>query len=33
MGIDCGVLTLEKLGTAANYHGIFITLAENTAIF
>jgi hypothetical protein len=33
MVIYCGVLTLEKVGTAANYHGIFITLAKNTAVF
>jgi hypothetical protein len=25
--------TLEKVGTAVNYHGIFITLAKNTIIF
>ncbi len=25
--IDHGILTLEKVGTGVNYHGIFITLA------
>ncbi len=28
-----GILTLEKVGTAVNYHGIFITLAKNTMVF
>jgi hypothetical protein len=28
-----GILTLEKVGTAVNYHGIFITLAKNTRVF
>jgi hypothetical protein len=27
------ILTLEKVGTAVNYHGIFITLAKNTTVF
>jgi hypothetical protein len=26
-------LTLEKVGTAVNYNGIFITLAKNTIVF
>ncbi len=33
MVIYHGILTLEKVGTAVNYHGIFITLAKNTAMF
>ena len=28
-----GILTSEKVGTAVNYHGIFITLAKNTMVF
>ncbi len=28
-----GTLTLEKVGTAVNYDGIFITLAKNTMVF
>jgi len=28
-----GILTLEKVGTAVNYHGIFRTLAKNTTVF
>jgi hypothetical protein len=28
MVIYHGILSLEKVGTAANYHGIFITLAK-----
>ncbi len=28
-----GILTLEKGGSAVNYHGIFITLAKNTTVF
>jgi hypothetical protein len=27
------ILTLEKVGTAVNYYGIFITLAKNTTVF
>ncbi len=26
-------LTLEKVGIAVNYHGVFITLAKNTMVF
>jgi hypothetical protein len=26
------ILTLEKVGTAVNYHGILITLAKNTKV-
>ncbi len=33
MVIYHGILTLEKEGTAVNYHGIFITLAKNTTVF
>ncbi len=33
MVICHGILTLEKVGTAVNYHGIFITLAKNTMVF
>jgi hypothetical protein len=33
MVIYLGILTLEKVGTAINYHGIFITLAKNTTVF
>jgi hypothetical protein len=33
MVIYHGILTLEKVGTAVNYHGIFITLAQNTMVF
>ncbi len=33
MVIYHGILTLEKLGTAVNYHGIFITLVKNTMVF
>ncbi len=33
MVIYHGILTLEKVGTAVNYHGIFITLAKNTTVF
>ncbi len=32
MGIYHGNLTLEKVGTAVNYHGIFITLAKKNSI-
>jgi hypothetical protein len=28
-----GILTLEKVGTAVNYHDIFLTLAKNTMVF
>ncbi len=28
-----GILTLDKVGSAINYHGIFITLAKNTKVF
>ncbi len=28
-----GILTLEKVGTAVNYHGILLTLAKNTTVF
>jgi hypothetical protein len=28
-----GILTLEKVGTAVNYRGIFITLAQNAMVF
>jgi hypothetical protein len=28
MVIFLGILTLEKVGTAVNYHGIFITLVK-----
>ncbi len=33
IGIYHGILTLEKVGTTANYPGIFITLAKNTTVF
>ncbi len=33
MVIYHGILILEKVGTAANYHGIFITLAKNIMVF
>jgi hypothetical protein len=33
MVINHGILTLEKVGTAVNYHGIFITLAKNTTLY
>jgi hypothetical protein len=33
MVIYHGILTLEKVGTAVNYHGIFVTLAKNTTVF
>jgi hypothetical protein len=33
MVIYHGILTLEKVGTAVNYHGIFITLAKYTKVF
>jgi hypothetical protein len=33
MVIYHGILTLEKLGTAVNYDGIFIALAKNTTVF
>jgi hypothetical protein len=33
MVIYHGILTIEKVGTAENYHGIFITLAKNTTVF
>jgi hypothetical protein len=33
MVIYHGILTLEKVGTAVNYHGIFITLAKNTTLY
>jgi hypothetical protein len=33
MAFDPGILTLEKVGTAVNYHGILITLAKNTTAF
>jgi hypothetical protein len=28
-----GILALEKVGIAVNYHGIFIKLAKNTTVF
>jgi len=33
MEIYHGILTLEKLGTAVNYNGIFVTLAKNPTVF
>ncbi len=33
MVIYHGILNLEKVGTAVNCHGIFITLAKNTMVF
>jgi hypothetical protein len=33
MVIYHGILTVEKVDTAVNYHGIFITLAKNTMVF
>ncbi len=33
MVFNHGILTLEKVGTAVNYHGIFITLAKKTTVF
>jgi hypothetical protein len=33
MVIYHGILTLEKVGTAVNYHGLFITLAKNKTVF
>jgi hypothetical protein len=33
MVIYHGILSLEKVGTAVNYHGISITLAKNTTVF
>jgi hypothetical protein len=33
MVIYHGILTVEKVGTAINYHGIFITLDKNTTEF
>jgi hypothetical protein len=33
MVIYHGILNLEKVGAAENYHGIFITLAKNTMVF
>jgi hypothetical protein len=33
MVIYHGILTLEKVGTAVNYHGISITLPKNTWYF
>jgi hypothetical protein len=33
MVIYHGILTLEKVGTALHYLGIFITLAKNNTVF
>jgi len=33
MVIYLGILAIEKVGTAVNYHGIFITLVSNTTVF
>jgi hypothetical protein len=33
MVIYHGILTLEKVGNAVNYHGIFIILAKNTMVY
>jgi hypothetical protein len=33
MVIYHGILTLEKVGIAVNYHGIFLTLAKNTTVY
>jgi hypothetical protein len=33
MVIYHGILTTEKVGTAVNYRGIFITLVKNTIVF
>ncbi len=33
MVIYHGILALEKVGTAVNYHGMLITLAKNTTVF
>ena len=33
MVIYYSIFTLEKVGTAVNYHGIFITLAKNSTVY
>ncbi len=33
MVIYHGSLTIEKVGTVVNYHGIFVTMAKNTMVF
>jgi hypothetical protein len=33
MEIYHGILTLEFIGIAVNYHSIFITLSKNTKVF